>query len=80
MIRRDYLFNTLLSLFIGLTCFTLSYVGETRLDAYTSVFALDYVVLKVLFRPRRLGRDWLLVALLAIFSLSVAFRILEVIG
>ncbi|MGC8752607.1 MAG: hypothetical protein ACP5O5_04165 [Fervidicoccaceae archaeon] len=80
MIGRDYIFNTLLSLFIAISCFFLAYVGESRIDAYMSVFVLDYMVLKAVIRPRRIGRDWLMILLLLIFSFTVAFRIAEVIG
>ncbi|MBE9391140.1 hypothetical protein IOK49_03480 [Fervidicoccus fontis] len=69
----------MLSLFITLTVFSFSYLGETRIDAYISMFVLEYAVLKAVVRPRRKGRDWLFIILIAVFAIFVSIRIYEVI-
>jgi len=78
--RRDYLANTVLATLISLTCWALWSLGEGRVDAYLALYTLEYLVVKALFRPRRIGPDVLLLTLLAAFFIIVAYRILEVLG
>ncbi|MEZ0290067.1 MAG: hypothetical protein ABWJ42_03125 [Sulfolobales archaeon] len=75
MISRDYLFNTLLALFVGVSVWSLWSLGESRLDAYISLIVLEYLVLKSIVRPRRVSRDWLAVALILIFIVIASLRI-----
>jgi ABC-type uncharacterized transport system permease subunit len=56
----------------------LAALGEARLDAYVSAFAIAYFALSAILRPRRRTRDFLAAALLMAFSYSVALRVLEV--
>ncbi|AFH42528.1 MULTISPECIES: hypothetical protein [Fervidicoccus] len=43
------------------------------------MFVLEYAVLKAVVRPRRKGRDWLFIILIAVFAIFVSIRIYEVI-
>jgi len=79
-VERSYLANTILAAMVSLTFWALYSLGEGRLDAYVSMYALEYFVVKALLRPRRAGRDYLAAALLAAFAVAVAYRILEVLG
>lgn len=57
---------------------TLSALNENRLDAYFSIFTIEYLVLTATLRPRRRTRDYLLVALVTVFMYIVAVRVLEI--
>ncbi len=78
--ERDHLANTVLALMVFLTFWALYSLGEGRVDAYVSMYTLEYFVVKAVFRPRRVGRDYLAIALFAVFIVIVAFRVLEVLG
>ncbi len=78
--ERDHLANTVLALMVFLTFWALYSLGEGRVDAYVSMYTLEYFVVKAVFRPRRVGRDYLAVVLFAVFVVIVAFRVLEVLG
>ncbi len=78
--ERDYLANAFLAFAIFTTFWVLHSLGEGRVDAYISMYTLEYFVMKALFKPRRVGRDYLALTLFIIFTIIVAFRILEVLG
>jgi predicted neutral ceramidase superfamily lipid hydrolase len=80
MLLKDRLFNVLLSLLYAVTVYSLASLGEQRLDAYFSMLVLEYFVLYALLRPKRRHRDYIALVLIALFSVVVAFRVLEVIG
>ncbi len=65
---------------MALTVWALWSVGEARLDAYVSLFTVEYLAVKSALRPRRLLGDPVAVALVAVFSAIVAARVLEVLG
>jgi hypothetical protein len=80
MLLKDRLFNVLLPLLYAVTVYSLVSLGEQRLDAYFSMLVLEYFVLYALLRPKRRHRDYIALVLIALFSVVVAFRVLEVIG
>ncbi len=55
-------------------------VGEGRLDAYVSLYTVEYLAVKSVLRPRRLLGDPVAVALVAVFAAIVAVKVLEVLG
>jgi len=79
-LERSLLANTLLALAVTATTWVLWSLGESRVDAYTSLYALEYTLIKALLRPRRVVLDipWLI--LLALFTVAVAYRIAGVLG
>jgi len=79
-VDRSYLANTILALLITATTAALWSVGEHRVDAYFSLYVLEYAVIKAVLRPRRSGRDWLFVALITAFFACVAYRIAKVLS
>lgn len=78
--EREHLANTVLAAMVFLTFWALYSLGEGRVDAYVSMYALEYFAVKALFRPRRVTRDFLAVALFAAFAVAVAYRVLRVLG
>ena len=78
MISRDHLFNTLYISMTTLTVWALWSVRENRLDLYISMFVLEYLVLKMIIRPRRLFIDVLAIGLFITFLIFVSIRIYEV--
>jgi len=78
MISRDHLFNTLYMSMVTLTVWALWSVRENRLDVYISMFVLEYLVLKIIIRPRRLFIDVLAIGLFITFLIFVSIRIYEV--
>jgi hypothetical protein len=78
MISRDHLFNTLYMSMTTLTVWALWSVRENRLDVYISMFVLEYLVLKMIIRPRRLFIDVLAIGLFITFLIFVSIRIYEV--
>jgi len=78
MISRDHLFNTLYMSMVTLTVWALWSVRENRLDVYMSMFVLEYLVLKMIIRPRRLFIDVLAISLFIVFLIFVSIRIYEV--
>jgi len=79
-VEREHLANTLLAFMIFTTFWALYSLGEGRVDAYISMYALEYFVVKAVLRPRRATRDYLAVALFVAFAVAVALRVLEVLG
>ncbi len=80
MLERSILANTLLALAITATTWALWSLGESRVDLYTSLYALEYTIIKALMRPKRVAVDvpWLI--LLTLFTVAVAYRIAGVLG
>ena len=76
--NKNLLFNLVLGGMIALTVPILGAVGETRLDAYVSMFTLEYFIATAILRPRRRIKDILALILLIIFSLIVGFRVAEI--
>lgn len=77
---RGYIFNTVFAFLVFLTYSALASLGESRFDVYTSLYTLIYISLTAIIRPRRIARDYLAVALIALFIYFVSFRIYEVIA
>ncbi|MEM2739202.1 MAG: hypothetical protein QXQ29_00150 [Candidatus Bathyarchaeia archaeon] len=78
---RGLAFNIALAVLMALTVSTLSALHEYRLDVYVSMYTLEYYVCLAVFRPRRRMRfDPIALTLLAVFSVIVAFRVMEVLG
>lgn len=78
-VSRDHASNTILAIMITITSWFLWEAGEGRVDAYISLYTLEYLVIKAIARPRRIYRDWLALILIAIFILIVGYRVYEVI-
>jgi hypothetical protein len=78
ILDRNILFNIILGAMIFITVPSLAALGENRLDAYMSLFTLEYLTALAILRPRRRIRDLLALALTSIFAVIVAFRIWEV--
>ncbi|NAZ12635.1 MAG: hypothetical protein GU359_00590 [Desulfurococcales archaeon] len=78
MISKDHLSNTLLIIMITLTTWAFWSIGEHRLDVYISMFVLEYLIIKMMLRPRRIFIDILQIGLLIIFLIFVSIRIYEV--
>ena len=78
--ERSLLANILLALAVTVTTWALWSLGESRVDAYTSLYALEYTIVKAVLRPRKLTYDipWLI--LLTLFTVTVAYRIAGVLG
>ena len=76
--NKNLLFNIVLGGMITLTVPILGALGETRLDAYVSMFTLEYFIATAILRPRRRIKDILALILLIIFSLIVGFRVAEI--
>jgi len=77
-VERNFIANTVLALLVALTVPSLWALGEARFDVYVSLYTLEYLVVKAILRPKRVCRDYLAVALLAVFIYFAARRILEV--
>jgi len=77
---RSYAANTLIALSVTVTTWALWSLGESRVDAYIALYTLAYTVIKSLLEPRRKPLDipWLI--LLAMFTVAVSYRVLEVLG
>lgn len=78
--HRNYLSNTVLSSLMLFTVPILWSLGEARLDVYVSMFTLEYFVVKALFNPRRITRDYLALALFTVFAFIVSYRVLQVLA
>jgi hypothetical protein len=76
--NRNILSNMILCPFILFTVPILWSLGEVRLDAYISMFTLEYFVVKAIFNPRRIVKDVLALALLTVFAAIVSYKILQV--
>lgn len=77
-VAREYIFNSTLAAMIFTAYAALRAVGEARFDVYLSIYTLVYIALTGIIRPRRISRDYLEAALLALFIYFVSLRILEV--
>jgi len=77
-VDRNHLANIILTLMIMLTTPLLWSLGEIRLDVYLSMYTLEYLIVKALFNPRRLYRDFPSYILLIIFAIIVGYRVYEV--
>ncbi|MEM2688048.1 MAG: hypothetical protein QW796_06845 [Thermoproteota archaeon] len=75
---RNSLYLITLAFLIALATSSLAALGESRLDAYVSVFTLIYFALTAVFRPRRRTFDFLAIVLLAVFAYIVTVRVLEI--
>jgi len=78
MISKDHFSNTLLIIMITLTTWSFWSIGEHRLDVYISMFVLEYLIIKMMLRPRRIFIDILQIGLLIIFLIFISIRIYEV--
>jgi hypothetical protein len=76
--NKNYLANTIFTVMVMLTSSIFWILGETRVDAYFSMYTLEYFVVKALLNPRRLYKDFLAFVLLAIFAVIVAYKVYEV--
>jgi len=76
--NKNYLANTIFTVMVMLTSSIFWILGETRVDAYFSMYTLEYFVVKALLNPRRLYKDFLAFVLLAIFAVIVGYRVYEV--
>jgi len=77
-VNKNLLFNLILGAMITLTVPILGALGEMRLDAYISMFALEYFVAMAVLRPRRRTIDLLAIILLSIFFIIVGVRVIEI--
>jgi uncharacterized membrane protein YidH (DUF202 family) len=78
LISRDHLANTVLAMFIAITTYALWSLSEKRFDLYISMYTLEYIIVKAVFRPRRVIMDVLAVGLIIVFFAIVSIRIYEV--
>ncbi|MGC8935406.1 MAG: hypothetical protein ACP5LN_09645 [Thermoproteota archaeon] len=76
--NKNYLANTIFTVMVMLTSSTFWLLGENRVDVYFSMYTLEYFVVKALFNPRRLYKDFLAFVLIAIFAVIVGYRVYEV--
>jgi len=76
--NKNLLFNMVLGGMIILTVPILGALGETRLDAYVSIFTLEYFIATAILRPRRRIKDILALILLTIFFFIVGVRVAEI--
>ena len=76
--NKNLLFNMVLGGMITLTVPILGALGETRLDAYVSMFTLEYFIATAILRPRRRIKDILALILLIIFFFIVGVRVAEI--
>ncbi|MEM2165033.1 MAG: hypothetical protein QXH09_05015 [Candidatus Bathyarchaeia archaeon] len=78
---RSLAFNIVLAILTTITVPILSALHEYRLDVYISMYTLEYYLCLALFRPRRILRlDPIAAILLAVFSIIVVLRVMEVLG
>jgi len=78
--HKNYLSSLIFSFLALLTVPILWSLGEMRLDVYISMYTLEYFVVKAIFNPRRVTRDYLAIALFIIFTVIVSYRVLEVLN
>jgi hypothetical protein len=74
--RKSYILT--LALLLMVSTVALSALRETRLDAYISIFAIDYFVASAIFRPRRRTIDFVGIALFIAFTYIVALKVMEI--
>jgi len=77
-VHKNYLSSLIFSFLALFTVPILWSLGEVRLDVYISMYTLEYFVVKAIFNPRRVTRDYLAAALFIIFAVIVSYRVLEV--
>ncbi len=78
--ERDHIANIILTIMMLTTFSTLYSLGEGRVDAYISMYTLEYFIIKALLKPRRITRDYLAIALFIAFTIIVAIRVMQVLG
>jgi len=76
--NKNLMSNLVLGALIFLTVAILGDLGEMRLDAYLSMFTLEYFIVLAVLRPRRRTKDFLAFVLLAIFFIIVGVRVAEI--
>mgnify|MGYP000253421049 CR=1 FL=1 len=76
--NKNLMSNLVLGALIFLTVAILGGLGEIRLDAYLSMFTLEYFIVLAVLRPRRRTKDFLAFVLLAIFFIIVGVRVAEI--
>jgi len=54
--------------------------GEKRIDAYISLYTLEYIIIKVTLRPKKIIRDFIAIILIVSFIFFISIRIAEVLG
>jgi hypothetical protein len=79
-IDRSFLANTILSFLIVITAVVLWINGEKRIDAYISLYTLEYIIIKVTLRPKKIIRDFIAIILIVSFIFFISIRIAEVLG
>jgi signal transduction histidine kinase len=77
---RSFLANTILSFLIVITAVVLWINGEKRIDAYISLYTLEYIIIKVTLRPKKIIRDFIAIILIVSFIFFISIRIAEVLG
>jgi hypothetical protein len=75
---RNTLSNIVLCFLTLFTVPILWSLGEVRIDAYISMFTLEYFIVKAVFNPRRIVGDVIALILLTAFSVIVFYRVLQV--
>jgi len=77
-------FAVILSSLYLITFIMLMYVGETRVDAYISLYILEYLVIYSILSPVGASADRILRRIMwfyvAIFLVIVSLRIMEILG
>lgn len=74
--RRIYILT--LAFFLLASTVVLSALKESRLDAYVSVFAMNYFVASAIFKPRRRTLDFIGATLFVTFAFIVALKVAEI--
>lgn len=77
---RSFTANTVLAALITTTTYVLWSAGEVRFDAYISLYALEYIVVKVTLRPKKRFGDFIALVLFTLFIIFVVIRVAEVLG
>jgi hypothetical protein len=74
--RKSYVLT--LAFLLAASTVALSALKEMRLDAYISIFAIDYFIASAVFRPRRRTMDFIGIALFIAFAYIVALKVMEI--
>jgi hypothetical protein len=74
--RKSYILT--LAFLLAFSTVALSVLRETKLDAYISVFTIDYFIASAVFRPRRRTIDFVGIALFIAFTYIVALKVMEI--
>ena len=70
--------NTILATLVAISTAFMWFAGETRFDAYISIYTLEYLIIKAILRPKKIARDFIAIVLTAAFIFFVAKRVAEV--